>query len=83
MCLLSVRKLAQLLNSSVARLREIADEIDRDVNSHYRFHSEKKPGSAIARGRIAYVRTCNPGPAGKLMALLEQRCAVGVYGSRS
>lgn len=49
MCLLSVRKLAQLLDNSVARLREIADEIDRDVNSHYRFHSEKKPGSDIVR----------------------------------
>jgi RNA-directed DNA polymerase len=49
MRLLSVRRLAQLLNCSVARLREIADEIDCDVNSHYRFHSERKPGSDIAR----------------------------------
>jgi RNA-directed DNA polymerase len=49
MHLLSVRKLAQLLNTSVARLREIANEIDNDVNSHYRFHSEKKPGSDKVR----------------------------------
>jgi RNA-directed DNA polymerase len=49
MQLLSVRKWAQLLNTSVARLREIPVEIDHDVDSHYRFHSERKPGSDKVR----------------------------------
>jgi retron-type reverse transcriptase len=45
----SARRLAQLLEIPLARLREIADEISNDPDSHYKYHSELKPGSSKPR----------------------------------
>jgi RNA-directed DNA polymerase len=54
--ILSVRDLARRLKTSVERLRQIADEIARDFQSHYRFWSEKNKKT----GKIRHYRIPKP-----------------------
>ncbi|MFZ0318501.1 MAG: hypothetical protein WAL56_05190 [Candidatus Sulfotelmatobacter sp.] len=59
------------VRAAIFQLRNIADV------------EERRLAERSIRGRIAYVGTCNPGPAAKLAALLARQCEVGMCGGRA